>query len=129
MSSIEMKKGFTFVEVLATLTFVAIVLPVIMKGISLSTVAASESRKRSEATILAQGKMSEIVSSNIFDFVEVSGDFMPENEDYSWNAELVGWEGESLKELIVKVLWTSRNEEHSVNLSTLVYMSSQVDVE
>jgi hypothetical protein len=73
--------------------------------------------------------MSEIVSSNIFDFVEVSGDFMPENEDYSWNAELVGWEGESLKELIVKVLWTSRNEEHSVNLSTLVYMSSQVDVE
>ncbi|HNS31487.1 MAG TPA: hypothetical protein PKN36_00730 [bacterium] len=118
-------KGFTFVEVLATLTFAAIVLPAVMRGISLASAAASESRRRTEASILAHNKMSELISEGIIDFASVSGDFAPEYEGYKWEAELSSWEGEALSQLVVEVLWKSRNREKSVSLSTLVYTGGQ----
>ena len=118
---LKCKRGFTFIEVLVTLIFAGIVLPVTMRGIALATTAASESRKRSEATFLAHNMIAEIVSSEKFDFVSISGDFLPEQQDYTWTAELSAWEGETVKELVVQVFWKSRNHEQSVSLATLVY--------
>ena len=117
--------GFTFVEVLATLTFTAIVLPAVMRGISLAPAAASESRRRTEASILANNKMSEIISGGVMDFSSVSGDSDPGYEGYRWEAELSPWEGETLSELVVRVAWKSRNQEKSISLSTLVYRGEE----
>ena len=48
------RRGFTLVEILATLALVAIILPVAMSGISLALRVADESRRQTEATALAQ---------------------------------------------------------------------------
>lgn len=118
-------RGFTFIEILATLTFAAIVLPVAMKGISLATVAASESKKRSEATLLAQNLLAETVAADTLDFSSISGDFLPEIDQYRWTAELSDWENGNLKELIVKIFWQTHNKEQSIALTTLVYTGEQ----
>ena len=122
---LKSRQGFTFIEILATLTLVAIVLPVVMRGISLATAAASESKKRSEAVILANNLLTEFVSSGDTDFSVLSGDFAPGGTEYRWTAEISAMDGENVKELTVRVLWTARNREQSVPLSALIYTGGQ----
>ena len=55
--------GFTLVEVLATISVISIVIPVIMQGISIATGLASITRQRAEVVQLAQSKLDELVVS------------------------------------------------------------------
>lgn len=117
--------GFTFIEILATLTFTAIVLPVTLRGISMAASSASESKRRNEATVLAQNLLAKFVAGNDVQFSVLSGDFTPEKPEYRWTAEITDRTEGNLKELTVRVLWTSRNRGQSLALSTLVYTGIQ----
>ena len=108
-------------EVLAALTFAAIVLPVAMRGISLASISASESKKCAEATLLAQNLIAGIIAEGAMDFGSLSGDFLPENSFYEWTAELTEWQDGYLKELVVNVSWEQNEEERSISLATVVY--------
>ena len=46
--------GFTLLEILATFVLIAIILPVTMEGISLSTRMAGQSKRKIEAAVLAE---------------------------------------------------------------------------
>ena len=118
---IRQRKAFTLVEVLAALTFTAIVLPVAMKGISLATTAAGEARRRAEATVLAQNMLAELTTAGVPQFSETSGDFAPDNPEYQWTAEFSDWQETNLKQLQVQVIWKVRGSERSVALTTLIY--------
>lgn len=123
------RQGFTFIEVMATITFAAIVLPVVMKGISLSTNAASQALRRAEATILARNLIAELSAAGVPQFSENEGTFSG-HSDYRWMAEVSDWEAtdshlqetaeNNLKQLQVNVIWKARNSEHSVSLTTLI---------
>lgn len=115
-------RGFTFVEVLATMMFASIVLPAAMRGISLAVSAAAESKRVSEATFLAQNLIAGILNDTALDYSFPSSDFMPEDSRYNWTAEFFEWQDESLKELVVQVFWDARNSKRSISVSTLVYM-------
>ena len=118
---VRQRRAFTLVEVLAALAFTAIVLPVAMKGISLATTAASEARRRSEATVLAQNMIAELTTAGVPQFSETSGDFTPDNPEYRWTAEFSDWQEANLKQLQVQVIWKTRGSERSVALTTLIY--------
>lgn len=118
---LRQRRAFTLIEVLAALTFTAIVLPVAMKGISLATTAADEACRRSEATVLAQNMISELTANGVPQFSESSGDFTPDNPEYRWTAEFSDWQETGLGQLQVQVLWKGRGPERSVALTTLIY--------
>ena len=56
------RRGFTLLEVLATLVLVGIILPAVMHGISLATIAAGEAKHKVEAVSLAQTKLAELTA-------------------------------------------------------------------
>ena len=115
-------RAFTLVEILATLTLMAIVLPAVMMGISLDLAAADHARHESEAASLARTKMSELVLSGEWQQAAESGDFGEDWPAYRWTAEATDWpEDASLRQLAVSVLWTSRGRDRAVTLTTLVY--------
>jgi len=115
------RRGFTLIEILATLLLVAIILPVAMSGISLALNVADESKRRTEAAALAQSKLAEIVAYNEWTTASLGGDFSPDRPQYRWAAQATAWEGTQLQQLDVQVLWRSRGQDHHVTLSTLVY--------
>ena len=121
--------GFTLVEVLAATLLIAIVLPSIMEGVSVATRAASTSRSRNEATMLAQGKLSELVATGQWQGGNLSGDFSPDWPRYQWQATVQSWaadtSGAGLQQIDVRVSWVDRNREDSLTLSTIIYPSSQ----
>jgi len=117
----DRERGFTLIEILATLTLLAIVLPVVMKGLSLSLAAAGQARRQTEAMALAQTKLAELVAGDQWQHVNLSGDFGAEWPTYRWAAQASAWEGTTLQELDVMVSWKQQNRQRAVTLSTLVY--------
>lgn len=118
-------RAFTLVEVLAALLLVAIVIPVVMQGISLATTAASSAKRRTEAASLAQSKMAELVATDGWSGGVLSGSFDVDDgneaDAYSWQADVSAWTEPYVKLLAVHVMWDGTDGQRSVTLSTLVY--------
>jgi general secretion pathway protein I len=114
-------RGFTLIEVLATLLLMTIALPVIMHGISLATSAGSLAKRRTEAASLTNSKLNELVATGQWQSGQLSGDFGTDWPDYTWSAQLNDYDGTN-KQLDVTVNWIGRGgEQEAMTLSTLVY--------
>jgi len=114
------RQGFTLVEVLASMALVAIILPTVMKGISLALHTASLARQKAVAASLAQTQLDELVATSDWSESSTSGDF-PDFPGYTWTADVAERESTTLLEVEVSVLWQARGQERSVTLDTLVY--------
>ena len=117
--------GFTFIELLATVVLIAVIMPVAMGGISLCTSLAGQSRRQIEAATLAKARLTELVLSRSWETGDKSGDFGKDWPDYQWTAEVSEWTDPTVHRLHLTVLWQSRNQQRSVTLSTLVYPEAQ----
>ncbi len=113
--------AFTFIEILATLTLLSIVLPSVMNGISLSLSTAQFARQQSQAAALARSKLTDLVVNKEWQYASLAGDFGGDWPEFRWKAETWDWDGGVMRELSVTVLWQQRRKERSVSLSTLVY--------
>ncbi len=116
----RLSRGFTLIEVLAAVVFVAIVIPVVMRGFSLATSAGDVAKTKAEAAVLAHSKMNEIVVTRLWQNGVMGGDFSPDHPSYRWAAELKDWDSSTLKELDVHVTWGQPGRERSMTLNTLV---------
>ncbi|HSU68524.1 MAG TPA: prepilin-type N-terminal cleavage/methylation domain-containing protein [Tepidisphaeraceae bacterium] len=123
------RRGFTLIEVLATLLLMAIVIPSLMKGINMAMGTASAAQRRTEAAGLAESKLNEILATQQWQTGQLSGDFGPDWPDYRWQATLNTWNQDNtnagLQQLDLQVLYTYRNRPESVTLSTLTYVRAQ----
>lgn len=120
----NVERGFTLLEVLATLVIIGIVLPAAMKGISLSIAAGALAKSNVEAASLADSKLKELVATNAWQGQASSGDFGSDWPDYRWTSMALNRD-EGLIEVDVEVVWIRRGLERSVVVSTLVYGGTQ----
>jgi type II secretory pathway pseudopilin PulG len=111
------RKAFTLAEVLVTLLFLAIVLPVAMRGVSLALAAASNAKHTREATTLAEQKLQELTTITMPSGTQ-TGDFSPDFPDYHWTCQVASLDY-GVRELDLRVSWDDRGQEHGVNFSTL----------
>ena len=114
------RKAFTLVEVLVTLVFMGIVLPVAMRGLSLSLAAASHARHMNEAASLAESKLNEIAIEGTLASPETSGDFGPDHPEYRFAVESNARDF-GMTEMIVHVMWNEGAAEKSTSVATLIY--------
>jgi general secretion pathway protein I len=113
--------GFTLIEVLAAVVLVGIVVPVAMEAISLSLRSASDAKRKVEAAMLAENKLSELTTNLVLQTPgATSGNFAPDWPDYHWDSAIVQRDVD-LSELQVRVLWNSRGADRVVSLSTFVF--------
>ncbi len=117
-------RGFTVIEVLATLALAGIVLPVATRGILLCLATAAHTESHATAVALAQTKLDELVATGQWYDQEMQGDFGEESPAYTWAAIVADWEDPRLVQLDVAVMWTRRGQDREVVLSTLIYTGS-----
>lgn len=117
------RRGFTLLEVLATLMVIGIVMPIAMKGISLGVSAASLSKRSVEAAMLAETKLNELAVVGPWSMGSMSGEFGSDWPDYRWNSVITTRETD-LMEISVNVTWPWRGGERSVGVSTMVYVGA-----
>jgi prepilin-type N-terminal cleavage/methylation domain-containing protein len=116
------RRGFTFIEILATLVLLAIVLPAVMGGFSLCLATADFAHHQAQASFLAHGKLMELVAGEQWQKTDLSGDFGTDQPGYRWTAQVSTWDSAGLLQQIeVTVWWRQRGQDRSVVLSTLAY--------
>jgi prepilin-type N-terminal cleavage/methylation domain-containing protein len=115
------KKGFTLMEILATIALIALILPVAMKGIALATSVASDSKMKQQAIHLAQNQLAEILIEEEWQDSSQSGEFSDDDSAYRWEMNTSEWSESGLKQIDLTVSWDHRGRENNVTLSTLVY--------
>ncbi|HEV7299346.1 MAG TPA: type II secretion system protein [Tepidisphaeraceae bacterium] len=113
------RRGFTLIEVLAALVLVAIVLPVAMRGVTLSMQAAARSRQLTEAGQLAASKLAELTVLKDVTLFSSSGAF-PDFPEYRWETTSAQRDN-GLYEVNARVIWTAQGLEQWVTLTTLIY--------
>ena len=112
--------GFTLVEVLAAMLFMAIVLPVICQAMATANRAGVLAERSREATQLADRVLNESIVSGVWEQGDQTGDFAPDHPGYSWKLTTTGWTEDAMTVVTVKVIFTVQGRESSVSLSTLV---------
>jgi len=112
--------AFTFVEILAALVFLAILVPAVIEGITLSSRASVLAERSAVAAELAQNKLNELTLSDTWATVGSGGDFGTDWPGYRWESTQSTWDMDTMTLLAVKVYFTVQGHEQSLGLSTLV---------
>ncbi len=112
--------GFTFIELLATVVLIGIIMPVAMHSIALCASLGGQARRQMEAASLAGSKLTELSASDDWKTSQKAGDFGDDWPGYRWTADVSSWTDSTMSQLDLTVFWQSRGKERSVKLSTLV---------
>ena len=112
--------GFTFIELLATVVLIGIIMPVAMHCIALCASLGGQARRQIEAASLARTRLTELSVSDDWKTSQKAGDFGDDWPGYRWTAEVSSWTDSTMSQLDLTVFWQSRGKERSVTLSTLV---------
>lgn len=119
-------RGFTFVELLATMVLIAIVMPVVMQTIGLCTRLAGQSRRQVEAACLAKTKLTELTAAQDWQNGSGRGDFGTDWPGYEWTMTIANWaQDATVRQLDLTVSWRSVGQQRKITLSTLVYPQEQ----
>jgi prepilin-type N-terminal cleavage/methylation domain-containing protein len=118
------RNGFTLVEVLAALLFMAIVVPVAMEGLHIASRAGAVAQRKGEAARIAQSVLNEsLVTTNWSQSLQ-SGTIIEGQRQFRWTLRSDSWTEDPaqnvMRQLSVEVKFTAQNSEFSVKLSTLV---------
>jgi len=115
------RAGFTLLEVLATMLLIGIILPAVMHGISLATIAAGDAKHKVEAASLAQTKLAELIADyqTLNQTGAGSGSFA-DYPGYTWTST-IEMRDTNLSQVSVRVSWQSRGQERYVDLASMVY--------
>jgi type II secretion system protein I len=128
--AIRSSAGFTLVEVLAALLFLAIAIPAILGAISASSRSAEAAERSAIAAQLAENQLSQFVveqSNTTGGTMGTSGssgdrgDFGTDYPGYRWEMKQEPWTAAAdLTQYTIQVFFSVRGQERSVELSTLV---------
>jgi Tfp pilus assembly protein PilV len=115
------QRAFTFIEVLASLLFMAIVIPAVVTALTISNRAAIAAERTSVAVQLGENKLGELVMSSAWSGAESRGEFGPEWPGFRWELTQGTWEiDSSMTELGMEVFFPVQGGEQSIRLTTLV---------
>ena len=117
----DRRGGFTFIELLATMVLIAVIMPVAMRSIGLCTRLAGLSRRQIEAASLAKEKMTDLIVTGDWENGNQRGDFGKDWPGYEWKASVTNWTDTAVRQFDLTVLWESAGSHRSITLSTLRY--------
>jgi len=88
--------GFTFVEVLAAMLFLAILVPAILQALTLANRASEVSERSAIAAELASNKLGELTLNDAWSNADAKGDFGNEWPGYRYEVTQATWDVDSM---------------------------------
>lgn len=103
------------------MVFLAILIPVVVESLNLSTRAAAYSDRKTTAAQLAENKLNENILFRTAGIAnrETTGEFGPDFPGYRYEIRENTWSSDSLTEITVEVFFTVQGHEDSIALTTL----------
>ncbi len=112
--------GFTLVEVLAALVFMAIVIPVAVEALRISSRAGELSYRKSAAARVADRVLNENLITSGAKGLSQSGVAIDGTQQFRWTIRSEPWTQDAMTMVTVQVSFPVQGREYEVHMSTLV---------
>jgi|SRR5882672_12285029 len=112
--------AFTLAEVLAALTFMAIVIPVAIEGLHIANRAGVVAQRKTVAARVAERVLNEALVAGQSQANARSGVVQEGALEYRWSIRYATWPEDTMQQVTAEVLFLVQGQEHDVRLSTLV---------
>ena len=113
--------AFTLVEVLAAMVFMAIVIPVVVEALHVSSMSGEYAARKAEAARVADKVLNENLSLLNANTGGQSGSVIDNGHEYRWTVTSQSWSQDSTMQLMTaEVKFSVAGRECSVHLDTLV---------
>jgi type II secretory pathway pseudopilin PulG len=112
--------AFTFPEVLAAMVFLAILVPVVIEGLTLANRAATVADRTAIAAQLGENRLNELMFDRLWATAPARGDFGSDWAGYRYELIRGNWPADRMVELTVRVTFEVQGRQHEVRLTTLV---------
>lgn len=122
MSAARCEGAFTFVEILAAMLFMAIVLPALIGGLTLANRASVTAERMSIAGQLAHNQMNDLMATGTWQTSTGKGEFGADYPGYRWEVTQDTWSYDSnntMSEVTMHVYFDVQGVEHEVKLTAL----------
>jgi len=113
-------RAFTLAEVLAALTFMAIVIPVALEGLHVANRAGVVAQRRTAAARVAERVLNEALVVSQSQAGARNGVVKEGPIEYRWSIRYTTWPEDRMRLMTAEVLFDVQGQEHDVRLSTLV---------
>jgi type II secretory pathway pseudopilin PulG len=116
----QSRSAFTFAEVLAAMVFLAILIPVVMEGLTLANRAAVVAERTAIAAQLGENRLQELLFNRLWVSAPARGDFGPDWSGYQYELIRGNWPVDRMIQLTVRVTFEVQGRQHEIRLDTLV---------
>ncbi|MCX7014868.1 MAG: hypothetical protein NTW86_20345 [Candidatus Sumerlaeota bacterium] len=121
MPNLTSQRAFTFVEALAAMVFVGVLVPIAIQGALVAGRVGEAAERREKAAYLADRVLTEAVVTGTWQSGAQSGDCGTDWPDYRWTLETSDWTTEpGLILVTATVFYKVQSKEYAARLSTLV---------
>jgi type II secretory pathway pseudopilin PulG len=111
--------GFTLVEVLAALLFLAIVIPTAIEALHMATLSGEVAVRKSAAARVADRVLNESIVMTNWNSGTQSGTVTEGAQNFNWTLTSQTWPQDSMQLLTAEVKYSAQGKDYSVKLSTL----------
>ena len=120
--------AFTLAEVLASLVFMAILIPVALEGLHIASRAGEVAARKSEAALVAERILNENIVTTNWNTTVQNGTVRQGIRDLRWTLRNDPWDKDpnqtAIRLLSVEVIFPAQGRDYSVRMSTLVDSST-----
>jgi prepilin-type N-terminal cleavage/methylation domain-containing protein len=113
------RRGFTLVEVLAALAFMAIVIPVAVQGVQIANRAGQVGIRKAAAARIAERVLNGLMVTGQWRGATGNGIALEGSQEYQWRMRSEAWPPGAMRVVSVQVTFPVQGREYDVQLSTL----------
>lgn len=111
--------GFTLVEVLATLLFMAILVPVAVQAVRVASQAGQVGERKAAAARIAERVLNELLVTGGLQQTALNGSVEEGDRRYNWTMRSEPWSEDAMNLVTVRVIYAVQGQDYDVNVSTL----------
>lgn len=114
------RRGFTLVEVLASLLMMAIVIPVTMEGLSVASRVGVLGQRKAAAMRVAERVLNELIVEQQTQQNSASGTAYERDTVFPWTMRVEYWPEDAMQQMTVAVNFTVQGNTYEVAVTTLL---------
>ncbi|HTR40692.1 MAG TPA: hypothetical protein VMH87_03675 [Pseudomonadales bacterium] len=113
------ESAFTLAECLAAMVFMAIVIPVAVQALHVSSLAGQVAARKGEAARVADRVLSQSIVLTNWSNGAQSGTFNEGADEFHWKLSSDNWTKDAMKLLTAEVTFSAQGHDYTVTMSTL----------
>jgi hypothetical protein len=126
-SGLSRESAFTLAECLAAMAFLAIVIPVAIQALHVSSLAGQVAARKGEAARVADRVLNQSLVLTNWNTGAQNGTYTEGADEFRWKLSSQNWSKDAMELLTAEVTFSAQGHDYSVTLSTLANLQTSTN--